>query len=328
MKILAFLLFSLLFLPDISDGQIHFLRLRSSHNPDYLRIVLEGNESVLSKASVYQRGQTVLLSIPDTIFSIRAEKIMVPFKKIDKQTVAFYPGDLRGLKVFTLDDPFRLVVDVYLKEKKHNILSQILSPEEDDETDPRGIRTIVIDPGHGGYDFGIVNDANSEKNAVLDISKKLSQLLNQGSAQSFLTRSSDHIMTLEERAKYVNNKDADACISLHIGKHKNVLIYMPVITDSVPDTVRQYMSSRGQQKNLRKTMTLARAMDQAARTEFGDDMVMMKSLPYSMLSKIEAAALLVELPSFESHQYDEKFKVKMANTLRKGFYIYEEIKAE
>jgi N-acetylmuramoyl-L-alanine amidase len=328
MKILAFLLFPLLFLPDISDGQIHFLRLRSSHNPDYLRIVLEGNESVLSKASVYQRGQTVLLSIPDATFSIRAEKIMVPFKKLDQHTVAFYPGDLRGLKVFTLDEPFRLVVDVYLKEKRHSILSQILSSEQDNEIDSSGIRAIVIDPGHGGYDFGIVDDGNSEKHAVLDIARKLSQLLNQGSAESFLTRSSDHIMTLKERANYVNNKDADAFISLHIGNHKNVVIYMPVITENVPDTVRQHLSSRGQEKSLRKSMTLARAMDEAARTEFGDDMVMMKSLPYSMLSKIEAAALLVELPSFGSHKYDEKFKVKMANTLRKGFYIYEEIKAK
>jgi hypothetical protein len=293
-----------------------------------MRIVLEGNEAALGKASVYQRGQTVLVSIPETTFSIRAEKIMIPFKKRDKETIVFSPGDFRGLKVFTLKNPFRLVIDVYIKEKRQSILSQILPSGEESVSDVLSVRTVVIDPGHGGYEFGIVIDNKSEKNIVLDVSKKLNQLINSGSTESYLTRGSDQSVSMDERVDFANKKNTDVFISLHIGNHKNVVLYKPVVMEDVSDVVRPHLINRGQEKEIEKTMKLIRAMNGAIRSGLGDDMVSTQPLPYSMLVKIQAAALIVELPSMSDIRYDEKFKNDIAGALKKGLEMYEEINSK
>ncbi|KPK02875.1 MAG: hypothetical protein AMK71_00800 [Nitrospira bacterium SG8_35_4] len=328
MKKIVVLLLLVLCLPFISDAQIHFIRLRSSHNPDFMRIVLEGNEEALGKASVYQRGQTILVSMPDTTFSIRAEKIMIPFKKLDRDTIVFSPGDFQGLKVFTLREPFRLVIDVYIKEKRQSILSQILPSEDAAVPDVLSVRTVVIDPGHGGYEFGIVTDNKSEKNIVLDISRKLNQLINRGSAESHLTRGSDQYVSMDERVNLSNKKNADVFISLHIGNHKNVILYKPVVTGDVSDIVRPHLMNRGQEKAIEKTMKLIRAMNEAIRSDLGHDMVSTRPLPYSMLVNIQAAALVVELPSIRDSGYDEKFKDRIANALKKGLEMYEVINSK
>jgi N-acetylmuramoyl-L-alanine amidase len=323
MKKIAVLLLLVLCLPYISYAQIHFIRLRSSHNPEFIRIVLEGDESVLGKASVYQRGDSVLVSIPETTFSIRAEKIMIPFNKLDKKTIIFSPGDFRGLKVFTLKNPFRLVIDIYIKEKRQSILSQILPSGEDSSS--LSVRTVVIDPGHGGYEFGIVSGNQSEKNIVLDVSRKLNQLINRGPTESILTRGSDQHVSMDERVNFANEKNADVFISIHVGHHKKVVLYKPVIIEDVPDIVRPYLMVRGQEKEIGKSIKLLRAMSGAIRTELGDDMVSSQPLPYSMLVNIEAAALIVELPSLDDVTYDETFKTTIANTLKKGLDLYEAI---
>jgi len=289
-----------------------------------MRIVLEGDEAALGKASVYQRGQTVLVSMPDTTFSIRAEKIMVPFKKLDNETIVFSPGDFRGLKVFTLKNPFRLVIDVYIKEKRQSILSELLPAGEESATEASSIRSVVIDPGHGGYEFGIVIGNQSEKNVVLDISKKLNQLVSRGSAESHLTRVSDQYVSMDERVAFANKKNPDVFISLHAGKHKDIILYKPVITGNVSDVVKPHLMNRGQNAEIEKTEQLVRAVTDAIRAELGEDMVSSRPLPYSMMVNIEAAAVLVELPSSDDVTYNEQFKTSIANTLKKGLELYEE----
>jgi hypothetical protein len=58
--------------------------------------------------------------------------------------------------------------------------------------------------------------------------------------------------------------------------------------------------------------------------DFGEDMVSVRPLPYGILSKIESAALIIELPSFEDAYYVEDLKSEIANTIYQGFYNYEE----
>ncbi len=73
-----------------------------------------------------------------------------------------------------------------------------------------------------------------------------------------------------------------------------------------------------------KTLALRNAIRQAIIEGFGNDMVSTKPLPYSILSRIEAVALIIELPSFEDAYYVAEFKTKLANTIYKGLYLYEE----
>ncbi|MEK7813050.1 MAG: N-acetylmuramoyl-L-alanine amidase, partial [Candidatus Desantisbacteria bacterium] len=80
------------------------------------------------------------------------------------------------------------------------------------------IRTIVIDPGHGGKDSGAIGKTGLlEKNVVLDISKRLRFALQRAmpNINILLTRDNDYFIPLRERTRFANYKNADMFISIH-----------------------------------------------------------------------------------------------------------------
>ena len=80
--------------------------------------------------------------------------------------------------------------------------------------------TVVIDAGHGGKDPGAVSkDGRSfEKEFVLDIAKALDEKIREAypDVNVILTRSTDHFVTLNDRAEIANKAGADLFISIHI----------------------------------------------------------------------------------------------------------------
>ncbi len=321
MKKIALLSILLLLLPAVSYAETYLLKLRSSRHPDFLRIVFEGTEDILRQGSVNQAGQNVLVTFRDADFSIQAENVNVAYKKAERRTVVFSPGDYRGLKVSNLKDPARLVIDIYMEENKAEPLAPTKVKERD--VDLFRIKSVVIDPGHGGYDDGIVKNNYKEKNIVLDIAKQLCALINKGASRCYLTRGSDLFLSMSERVKTANGKNADIFISLHVGNHSDIAIYSPVITEYVPDTVKHYLENKGQEDYEKDSETLLIAVKEAVGTDFGKDRISARAIPYSIMSRIEAAALLIEFPSFEDTHYIEELKTEIANTLYKGLYIYE-----
>ena len=80
----------------------------------------------------------------------------------------------------------------------------------------RRIKTIVIDPGHGGKDPGAVGRYGlKEKDVVLDISKRLKKILSGNGIKVILTRTRDIFIPLWKRADIANRKKADFFISMH-----------------------------------------------------------------------------------------------------------------
>ncbi|MFH1784177.1 MAG: N-acetylmuramoyl-L-alanine amidase [bacterium] len=79
-----------------------------------------------------------------------------------------------------------------------------------------GIKTIVIDPGHGGKDPGAVGrKGTKEKEIVLDIAKRLGRMLEDAGIKVIFTRTSDHFITLDDRARIANTNNADLFLSIH-----------------------------------------------------------------------------------------------------------------
>ena len=80
------------------------------------------------------------------------------------------------------------------------------------------VRTIVIDPGHGGKDPGAIGTFGTmEKDIVLDIAKGLKDSLEKrGRYMVMLTRDEDKTMSLSERVDFANAANADLFISLHV----------------------------------------------------------------------------------------------------------------
>ncbi len=82
------------------------------------------------------------------------------------------------------------------------------------------LRTVVIDPGHGGKDAGCVSRDRKtyEKNLTLSIAKLLGEKISAAypDVKVVYTRSTDKYITLNDRAEIANRNHADLFISIHI----------------------------------------------------------------------------------------------------------------
>ena len=79
----------------------------------------------------------------------------------------------------------------------------------------REVRTIVIDPGHGGKDTGAQGKNSNEKDIVLSIGKLLKKELEKEGFNVKMTRDKDVFIELGQRANLANQWDGDLFISLH-----------------------------------------------------------------------------------------------------------------
>lgn len=81
-----------------------------------------------------------------------------------------------------------------------------------------GVKTIVIDPGHGGRDPGAVGASGlTEKEVTLDVARRLrDRLLRREGYRVLLTRANDAALSLRERVEFANHNGADLFISLHV----------------------------------------------------------------------------------------------------------------
>ncbi|MCX7747556.1 MAG: N-acetylmuramoyl-L-alanine amidase [Clostridia bacterium] len=77
---------------------------------------------------------------------------------------------------------------------------------------------IVIDPGHGGEEWGTYFGKMLEKDVNLDISLKLGALLKKEGIKVSYTRTEDVEVGLRTRAKIANDLDATLFISIHNNK--------------------------------------------------------------------------------------------------------------
>ena len=87
-----------------------------------------------------------------------------------------------------------------------------------------GIKTVVIDAGHGGKDPGAIGgNKTQEKDVVLSVALKLGELIktNFPEVKVIYTRSTDVFVGLAKRAKIANDAGADLFISLHSNSAAN-----------------------------------------------------------------------------------------------------------
>src|SRR5213595_2314876 len=77
------------------------------------------------------------------------------------------------------------------------------------------VQTIVVDPGHGGYDKGQVSGYGYEKDFALDVARKLRPLLLAKGLRVIMTREGDYFVPLEVRAKIANAARNSIFVSIH-----------------------------------------------------------------------------------------------------------------
>ncbi len=80
---------------------------------------------------------------------------------------------------------------------------------------------VLIDPGHGGEDFGGIASQLSEDFVVFDVSEKLSSELSKLKITNHLTRSKSQTLTLQERVQMAIAMQPLVFISIHANIHSN-----------------------------------------------------------------------------------------------------------
>lgn len=215
----------------------HWLKADEAlHKPP--RLTIDINNSILN--SNVSRN----LSIKDGLLSA----VRLGYHPQDKRTrVVLDSENVKDFTVFQMSNPSRIVVDVFSSERKEEVKRPVIAsnkqvaknsqPAADMKTKrpddlPKDItlgaalglkiRTIVIDPGHGGKDPGAVYNGLKEKDIVLEIGKYLYEYLKADPDLNIhLTRNKDIFIPLEERTAIANKLKADIFVSIHANAAKN-----------------------------------------------------------------------------------------------------------
>ncbi|HYC57972.1 MAG TPA: N-acetylmuramoyl-L-alanine amidase [Thermoanaerobaculia bacterium] len=117
---------------------------------------------------------------------------------------------------YRLENPPRIVLDFRKGAAPPPGTPVPLKPSAPQEAP--GIRTIVIDPGHGGREVGAVGpNGLLEKDVTLAIARKLAAALaSTVGARVVLTREDDSVVSLDQRTAFANQYKADLFLSVHV----------------------------------------------------------------------------------------------------------------
>ena len=87
---------------------------------------------------------------------------------------------------------------------------------------PKGqVKTVVLDPGHGGSDKGARSPLGTEKVFALDVARKLRPLLQAKGFKVVLTRENDAFIPLHVRAHIANQTRDSILVSIHFNGASN-----------------------------------------------------------------------------------------------------------
>ena len=128
-------------------------------------------------------------------------------------------GILDG-SVFQLKNPplYRKSRIILPPDLKEIITSEKITAFKPDFT----VKTIVIDPGHGGKDPGAVSRSGlKEKDVNLKIAKYLKEELQKKGFKVFLTRNSDIFLNLPQRVDFARKHSADLFVSVHANANRS-----------------------------------------------------------------------------------------------------------
>ncbi len=217
--------------------------LRFWSNPRYTRVVIDADKDTiftyreLREDPAIGKPQRIYIDVHNSRLGKDLQKV-VPINdnllsdaragQFTKDTVRVVVDikSSKTFKIFSLKNPFRVVLDVWGEEKETAEQAVPAVGPKGKKIPPSaivkqlalGVRRVVIDPGHGGKDYGAPGYQKGihEKAVVLKISKLLKQMLeDQVKCEVVLTRSKDRYLSLEERTAIANTQNADLFISIH-----------------------------------------------------------------------------------------------------------------
>ncbi len=224
------------------------------------------------------------------------------------------------------------------------------------------IRTVVIDPGHGGKDSGTIGKYGYEKDLVLDVSLKVGHYIEKymPNVKVIYTRSTDVFIELRNRAKIANKNNADLFISIHangvdnpnplgtetfvmgldkesknfavVKKENSVILqennYQDQYGDFKPNSPESYIAlTLFQNAHLKQSLRLAQLVQNQFKERVGRKDRGVKQAPFWVLWTNKSPSILIEL-GFISNEEEGKFlsteqgRDYMASAIYRAFKQY------
>jgi N-acetylmuramoyl-L-alanine amidase len=169
-------------------------------------------------------------------------------------------------------------------------------------TAPR-VRTICIDPGHGGHHVGYQVGPNQEKRATLVWAKDLGDRLRRAGFNVVYTRARDVYVDVGERPEIAHRRRADLFISLHFNSDGGGNGARGVETYCLTPAGARSTNDRGEggdlerrpgNKNDAKNLLLAHAIQRSLVTRLGFEDRGVRRARFAVLRTAEMPAVLVE----------------------------------
>ena len=312
------------------------VKVRAARHQDSVRVVLTTEDFLVKNASVIlTKNKTIRIDLRSAAAATAAgkEKPVISFETEKGQLKNDTPAELiksvtltakgdsciitipnvEDIKVLKLQSPPRIVIDALFSAAPKEAVAPAVPLKP--LADQISLKYIVVDAGHGGYDYGIRGKNFVEKDFVLLFARDFAALLAKSGKEALLTRKSDQIMTLTERVGAVNKKPQDLVISFHVASTKVPVLYtIPERTDSSAE------SSAAVNGDLRKR-EIARVISDAISVNIEKDLAIKaakETLPLSLLVKSKASAILIELPNPDEFTYDKKSRERLMLSILKG----------
>ncbi|MGD8303778.1 MAG: N-acetylmuramoyl-L-alanine amidase [Desulfobacterales bacterium] len=231
--------------PSSPGEMVKVTNLRYWSNPNYTRVVVDVDKEtsyyhhLLKKDPSINKPQRLYVDLSNSRLRKDIRKtIPIHDDLLSDARAGQYTKDsvrvvvdiksFKTYKIFSLKDPFRIVIDVWGSKtaKTTGTPGPSATVKKGGKIPPGslakqlalGVRRVVIDPGHGGKDYGAPGYLKGvhEKKIVLQIAKRLAKKIkSELGLEVIMTRTSDRFLTLEERTAFANTKSADLFISIH-----------------------------------------------------------------------------------------------------------------
>lgn len=353
------------------------LSLRAWSSVDYTRVVIETSEPVDFKHFLLDgTGDTfkrLVIDLDNCRIPLSHQPTIPVQDGLLKQvrSAQFSPTIVRVVldtqsltdyKIFSLSEPFRVVVDVLgtkIPKKPGETASlppegQPAPPSIGRQCNP-GIKTIILDPGHGGKDCGAISpNGLKEKDITLTVAKKVAKILKKNPQYKvILTRSRDIFLPLEERTAIANSKRGDLFISIHVNsaptaEAQGIETYFLNLTNSkeaMQVAARENATSAGQlsdlQAILRDLIQSSKIHESASLAELVQDTMIaglnrkyenvinlgVKRAPFVVLIGAQMPAVLAEIaflsnPEEEKRLMEEPYLITVAEQIAAGVSQY------
>lgn len=161
------------------------------------------------------------------------------------------------------------------------------------------VKTVVIDPGHGGHDAGAVSAWVREKDCNLAVAHKLRKKLESLGYKVVMTREDDRFLTLQQRVNIANQIPNSIFISIHHNSGRSAATGIETFTLAPQGTTspfartRRYAELAGNNQDSENIALATSVHSRAIRNTGAIDRGIQRAR-FSVLCTIQRPAILFE----------------------------------